>query len=322
MRDELGTRTIAGACNLPGLFASDIHHEAGPAWDEAEPADAGVVRDLLGADAHVPVSIARWATANSKNYRIGDVVVKRLPVPGHYEAAASAAKYLPWAFPCHVTWPGTSTYVLHTGDAWWVKVGYVGGCYYRGHPLSRISTAVKSLIIELSQISPDGLERREVLSDEEWTCVMDNADTWQIADHVEEVSAIRSSLKAESLRTGHIDLHPHNILLRPDGGFTFLDVASVRRAPLATALGYAAYKLARLACVARPDKAKEYARELTAGWDELVGRRALWLGAKAEMLKRIAYIELESRKGRTDWFIDLGRHLIALPEIDWMRTDQ
>ena len=50
------------------------------------------------------------------------------------------------------------------------------------------------------------------------------------------------------------------------------------------------------------------------GADDLI-----WIGAKAELLKRIAFIEAEKRKGRTEWLVDADRHRLGLEEIEKMR---
>lgn len=52
-------------------------------------------------------------------------------------------------------------------------------------------------------------------------------------------------------RLVHIDLHPHNILVRPDGSICFLDFESLRAANPYACLGYAIFKLIRNAVALR-----------------------------------------------------------------------
>lgn len=319
------------------LFAPGPHSRPVPEWEPAAPAEAERVREVLaegwGLWLRNRVRCARWGTPNSRNYRVGRVVAKQLLAlggAGRYLAALEAALALPplarSLLPEHLpTLRGERCLVDLDGEAW-VVMRLAEGRSFGGErrALEPVAWAVGALgaALALLERPPRRLERREPLTDEDVRVLWGLREDLSLTAHLEEVLAARGRLRALPLRPAHIDLHPHNVLVDAIGGVTMTDLESIRLAPAVLALGYACFALVRQAVV-RGMEPQEAAKEFLAaaalgpwldGAEDL-----LWTGTKAELLKRLAWIEAERWQGRTKWLEAAPRHRAGLAEIEAMK---
>lgn len=315
-------------------FQPDAHSRLIPVWEAPAPDEARLGGAALWALWGHPGGVAKVAaggTVNSRNYLVGPgprrtLVLKRLPDGTRYRQALSVVQAVaPELFPLHYAAAGAEgkRYVPEHGGFAWILMERVPGHSFQGDRLGELGHAVRLVLEALAKADGAGLEVREPMTDEEVRLLVAMNDP-AIQEHLEEVLAERGRLRAVPRRPTHIDLHAHNVLVDSRGRVTFMDVDSVRLAPIPVALGYAAFKLCRQAAVARGNPAQAARRFLRRalgsaieGADDLI-----WLGAKAELLKRIAFIEAEQRRGRTEWLLDGARHRLGLEEIDRMRTDR
>lgn len=317
------------------LFQPDAHSRQLPVWTKAPDDETALAREavqiLWGRSCHGSVRVATGGTANSRNYllaadgHVGQVVLKRLPDGRHYRAALRVADAAAMSFfPLHYRSAGLDgVFVPEYGGFGWALTALASGKTFQGDWFSAVGHVVRLVLEGLAKADGDGLGRREPMTDDEVRLLVAMNDP-AIQGHLEEVLSVRGRLRTLPLRPTHIDLHAHNLLVDQRGHVTILDIDSIRLAPVPVALGYAAFKLCRQAHVAKHGRgdpralAKRFLqRALGAaveGADDLI-----WLGAKAELLKRLAYIEAETQKGRNDWILDAARHRVGLEEIDRMR---
>ena len=314
------------------LFQPDFHSRRLPVWEKAGDEEAKLAREavriLWGHASGGSVRVAAWGKANSRNYLIGDrlqghMVLKRLPDGQHYRAALSMIRVAaPDFFPLH--YPALDrAFVPEYGGFAWAFMARAAGETFRGEWLPEVGHVVRLLLEALAKADGTGLGPRAPMTDDEVRLLVAMNDP-AIQEHLEEVLPERGRLRALPLRPTHIDLHPHNLLVDRRGHVTFLDIDSIRLATVPVALGFAAFKLCRQAHVEKAGSgdprnlARRFLRRALGaaieGADDLI-----WIGAKAELLKRIAFIEAEKRKGRTEWLVDADRHRLGLEEIEKMR---
>ena len=318
------------------LFQPDFHSRRLPVWEKAPDDEAQLARgalwNLWGYPSEGVVRVAAWGKANSRNYLIGDgtrshLVLKRLPDGHHYRVALRVVQgAAPDLFPLHYRAAGTpdGAFVPEYGGFGWALMTRARGETFQGEWLAEVGHVVRLALEALAKADGGALSPREPLTDDQVRLLVAMNDP-AIQGHLEEVLPERGRLRALPLRPTHIDLHAHNLLVDPRGHVTILDIDSIRLATLPVALGFAAFKLSRQAQVARERRgdprapARRFLRRALGpaieGNDDLV-----WIGAKAELLTRIAFIEAEKRKGRTTWLVDADRHRLGLEEIDKLRS--
>jgi len=126
---------------------------------------------------------------------------------------------------------------------------------------------------------------------------------------------------------GHIDLHPHNLLIKPDGRPMFLDVESLRLHPTLMSLGFGIYKLMRQFGVRYSGRSSletliaQNAMEMCKRIIKLaklsdMQASMLPCGAAMEVCRRLnVIVELNVFHGSTKWNRVLPIHLAGLEEI-------
>lgn len=311
------------------LFAPDAHSVIGPRWDLATPNDATQVRAVLsryGVDETVPINDVEQAqdgTINSRNYRIPTLglVIKRKAAVGHYSASlryAQRALRSGLPMPQHYQTETEACGIMDFDGTWWCVMAFLPGRTFSGS-LTQLASAGEMLLrlYDVLAIAPDRddqLPRRTVVSDDmlHW-CERAGVGRHHI------VPAEIEALRRGRLRVTHIDLHSHNLLFVGSQVSGILDVESLQRAPSSTALGYAVFKLVRQSVVngVSPSAALTVLDHATGG---LLSTVRLREGAKAEILRRIAYIAEAESRGQREWMIDLSKHLVALDEIEEIFT--
>lgn len=308
-------------------FAPDKHSAVGPLWGPAGPALREAVARVLAEhfgvvlDAFAIMEEAHGGTPNSRNVRVLPPrrVVKRLASGGpccQVVEAARRAQHLGVPFPAYVC---TARGPVVEMDGWaWTTTDYCDGTHFAGDRETFLALArtVGEDVRALAEIPGDLLLARPIIGAAEWSWV-ERAAPFAFR-HLREVQAALPRLQALPLRTTHIDLHPHNLLCADGKVTALLDPASLQRAPWATALGYAAYKLTRQHLVAEGGDPVEAAAAFCSA-AEVEDAEILWLGAKAEMLRRIATIAEAGDRGDHTWRADFDAHIRALHEIDAMR---
>lgn len=140
------------------------------------------------------------------------------------------------------------------------------------------------------------------------------------------VSAHRDAFRSAPIGLIHIDLHPHNILMKGDSVSTFLDFNSLKIGPLNMMLGFSAYKLLRQSvqytdpgmgtakCQTLTDKFLDcYFDEFP---DFSAPRESIGNFALAEVCRRLGIIfRLNLRYRNTLWNHMLKVHLTGIREI-------
>jgi Ser/Thr protein kinase RdoA (MazF antagonist) len=154
------------------------------------------------------------------------------------------------------------------------------------------------------------------------------SEAWQprVLPALAQVEEMGGLLERSGVAVCHADLHPHNLLMG-DGQFgAVIDFESFTRMPIATALGFATYKLMRQHCVAQgmdeADEAKIAAdsRIFIDGVATASGRgeaaHNLQTGAVIELYRRMTIIfRLNLDQQNTAWNHVLTMHLNGLEEI-------
>lgn len=298
-------------------FAPNVHSTPSPQWRRLiGPWPAGLAR-FAGGSSTVETLVT--SGANSDVYRVPDaaLIVKRLRGPHRHgfawSRAAIARSRTAHAFP--VFGP-----IEPNGTDLWTTVPELTGASTLlstgGDPTEAVTARARVvwLLDELarSEILPDA-PLRPVISVEALAEI--ERDPQMDGRHVEAVREDVPFFRHRGLALTHIDLHPHNILW--DGQTVwFVDPESVQVASPILALGYAAYTCGRAEIVRTGAAPREIGRR----WEAAVPgvTRLLWTAAKAEIMRRLAYILVEERAGRRDWIVDADRHRLAFEEIDAM----
>jgi hypothetical protein len=248
----------------------------------------------------------------------------------------------------------TGDYLCSTGDGNWISaMSFVEGEYFTGRPQSiqAVGRAVGDFHAALLNVPKDfRLERQyPMLTDidrEVFRTVTASEDaalskfsiqhrellkrhqrllseTWErVLDYYPQFSSSESGLV-------HIDLHPHNMLLRDNRLIAFLDFDSLMEGPLNMMLGFSCYKLLRqVLCVEgwigdglqRSHLVDEYLNAVVSRCDRFfTNPEQLALFAYTEVCRRIAFIfRLNLLENNSTWNDALPMQIMGLREIQWL----
>jgi len=242
--------------------------------------------------------------------------------------------------------------VLHVqkGDTAWHLMSFVEGNYFSGTAgmISPIGEAIGRLHRDLGRI-PDALIPDKQLPDTRamdadiflriertsvnWSALFGDTDAaiiranWPLIMETNDALEERwDELQETPRQPAHIDLHPHNIIMRGNDVASILDFDSCMMAPVTRVVGFAAYKLMRQACVNGNSKSRNDPEKSAATFLEALfrgfamsnrDRRLLPLQAKAEVMRRLALIlrlNFEDQDFNWNWVLPI--HLSGLHEID------
>lgn len=349
------------------MFEPDLFSDPRPAFVAASSVDSGAVRQVLARDypalgaAAGPVRQSGSIEVNSNNFLVetstGCFVAKRWPKAATEAEAATRtrqAELANWLAGEGIPLPrilpaSTGAIVVEQSGHDWCVMEYVEGGYFSGHgnELLEAGRAMVRLFLALARlpgkldgghvIAPPGpasldfMQRLEQARNR-WAEIFGASCAQLLADSWDQISAdlasiVRPSSLAARYHNCHIDLHPHNILMRDGRLMAILDFGSFARAARAAIVAFNLFKLARQAAVARGGSVEEadLRSQLDAVIDEMMKhglldgdmRGRLALHAKAEIMRRLLLIlSLGYEKNNRDWIHVLPVQINALSEAD------
>ena len=237
----------------------------------------------------------------------------------------------------------------------WILSEFVEGDYFAGtySEFMAVAAAIGKMQKMLGTLNPKNLPRSaslgswdhtsKLLSEflerkPEWSTLFPSKEYESmirehetIARTFYEVSSNLSHLHDHVVPT-HVDLHPHNILIRSDNTPLFLDIDSLQVSNKIQSLAFATYKLARQHVVSEnlQDFPHEIARSTKAFADVLASNAGFQssaiasfpVAANAEILRRISLIaDLNMHHYNPEWNSVLPMHLSALHEVPLLFAD-
>lgn len=351
---------------MDGTFSPDLFSDSTPRFHDAAPKLATAVSAMLrarypGLGAPSGMRQSGAMEINSSNFlvEIGRIacIVKRWPALGDAEldARRSQAALANWLAGEGVAMPALlpsadGELVVAQADRTWCVLEYVDGDYFSGEGGQLLATgyAIVELFQALRRVPSDRFAgaslgeppppAHELLAalDRDrsvWKSAFGAEDAALLSDawpHImaalSETVAAEAQLRA-SVATCHIDLHPHNVLVRDGSVAALLDFPSLLQAPTGPMLAFGLFKLLRQAIVARGGSAPD--AQLRAQRDQVVGALAasgmigdgrpatLTRLAKTEILRRLSLIvQLNVEKRNREWNHVLPIQARALAEAD------
>lgn len=346
----------------PDLFSDPVPRFAPVSQAEAD-VIGSVLIEAYGARVG-PVERLRRSGAievNSKNFAVdarrGRFLLKRLDAGKDLAAASEQLALQRWlaeqGLPVPSVVPGAKGELIVFGSgASWCLFDFVEGEYFSGDEASLEPTArvIGSLMAACGRASalgivatagveypsPDDvgvLLRRASDRRADWADLFGVEEAALLEDEWEFVGVIAERLAAphgpprgEASRICHIDLHPHNLLLRGGRVVAVLDPDSYLRQPPQIALAFATYKLLRQHVVRHglgrsplvvAERGRAFVATIRAAADLPSQPGEIALAAKAEIFRRLLYI-LRSNVDAGDgtWNKVLPVHLAGLHEVD------
>lgn len=349
------------------MFEPDLFSDPRPTFIAASSVNSGAVLEVLahgyptlGAGA-CQVRQSGSIEVNSNNFLVeastGRFVAKRWPkATMEVEVAARSrqAELANWLAAEGLPFPrilpaSTGTIILERSGHDWCVMEYVEGEYFSGHgnELLEAGKTIVRLFLALARL-PAELEGGHVIAPPDpasldfmqrlkqgrnhWEAIFGASYAQLLVDSWDQISAdladiVRPSALAPHYHSCHIDLHPHNILMRDGRLVAILDFGSFARATRAAIIPFNLFKLARQAAVARGGNVEDAGlhAQLNAVIDELVEhelldgdmRGGLAQLAKAEIMRRLLLIlSLAYEKSNRDWIHVLPVQINALSEAD------
>jgi Ser/Thr protein kinase RdoA (MazF antagonist) len=218
------------------------------------------------------------------------------------------------------------------GALWYVMESVEGSYFSGGHPQLQSAAVLLSKLWSLRDINPEErplralplLGSQDVATAEsfgrrldEASALLGNREADLLLPRWREIRASVETTTGQLMRDPpwigvmHIDLHPHNIIIRTHGEAVALDADSFQTCAPAVALAFGAFKLLRQAatrCDTLPDAGTLLAR---LGGYESARLETL---ARSEILRRICIILRLGLAGDQRWAPLLPVHLRALDE--------
>lgn len=307
-------------------------------------------------NAHINVSQFGGLEINSNNFLIRDgnvaCVLKKFgllsekarQLVAHQLKLSMQLREAGLPLPAFLKPDNADAFLFSDQGADWVLMAFVDGDFFTGEPVEH-THAIKIILDlwdtlsaihpspELPMIQPIGNDEAELLSS---VRSIDNfsagfpglsaSDLRNIFDQIEHeliaVLAVRGDLMA-SCSVCHIDLHPHNLLMKNRDVAAILDVESFQIAPTYAALAFNLFKLSRQAIVFQKMNALKI-NDLKTWVHQLVEQRQivpeiskLKIYAKAEILRRIFIILRLNLQGNFSWNHVLPIQINALKEADF-----
>lgn len=339
------------------LFQPDIYSSTEPSFVVVPPNTvAKAERALKNHYGHLgsvigPSFRPRGAQINSSNTLVhlasGPVIVKQIPnrnttaIEFRLEVADRLRRVGVPLPEIHSSTDGSR--VVFDEDCAWVVLGFVKGTYFRGGrtELASVSIAVSQLRTGLAQIGcsiadnsvpvPDyaDWELLENLSRRrgDWNLifrehVMLFSSSWDLlCECLSRVLSVRDHLKGFGLC--HIDLHPHNVIMKDGVVVGIIDLDSIRLASIPVFEAFTAYKLLRqsLSLSRPPENLGESRQVVDMFLQEAAALKAFGLApsvlAQAEILRRLLYILREAvyANDRT-WMHVLPVHVAGIVESE------
>jgi len=313
------------------LWEPDIFHKTLNVFIESnDPSPIMVARELYGMNCST-IKQSCGFEANSKNYHIGDIILKRL-IGNYdvllkqliiYQSLNSYGIYTPNII-CNMSGQIISTY----NSEYWVAMEYIDGNFYSGsmNEIELVVDIMKQLFCALHHQEIFGLPHRPKINSE----YINNKDLSLFGETIHtilkesmyDITLIsRNVCKAmelfdQSLSVVHIDLHPRNILYKK-GKLYILDFDSIQVQSREIAYNFAVYKLLRR-CVSDGIDFRPFINKIFHGMD--IPKNSL--AAQAEIIFRLTSILHSSSPGNISiWKQLIPVHLRGLYESEYILGD-
>ncbi len=236
-------------------------------------------------------------------------------------------------------------YVLRDDGHFWILSDFIEGTYFSGssaHYLS-VMDAVVSLqaslevceaarSLPLSPASDSWNDTAHIFEEffnrvSEWSVMFPESEfhiLLQESDHIRaclEKVALYELTSRKNILPTHIDLHPHNILMKNDVFPVIVDIDSLQRTDKMQSLAFAVFKLTRQHIVQeKPENlaapAQKFMRALNMSADDI---QIFYHAAMAEILRRVGIIiALNMRQSNREWNKVLPLQLMALYEVSYI----
>lgn len=236
-------------------------------------------------------------------------------------------------------------YALHDDGTLWILSRFIEGPYFSGshahyqssaQAIRALQDAVEGMVAAQAlpiSAAAYAWEGTAAVFDEffkrtsEWQTLFPAADHRllmreqdRIRDCLEKASLYEQTLTRHIVPT-HIDLHPHNILMRDDHTPVIVDIDSLQRTDRVQSLAFAVFKLTRQHIVHenpadRAAPARAFLHTLGVRPDE---GDFYYHGAMVEVLRRVGIIvSLNMHKSNLEWNKVLPLQLAALHELPYV----